>query len=64
MACGTEDDFLNANRVYRDLFTENGLDVTYCEEAGGHDWDFWDKYILVILLKNHKMKNNLCLHAV
>ena len=49
MACGTEDDFINANRVYRDFFTENGLDVTYYEEAGGHDWDFWDKYILKVL---------------
>jgi S-formylglutathione hydrolase FrmB len=30
-------------------------DVTYVEDEGAHDWDFWDKYIQDILdwlLKN------------
>ena len=45
MACGTEDHLLNANRTMRDFFQESGLDVTYRESKGGHDWDFWDQYI-------------------
>jgi len=49
MACGTEDSLIDVNRTFRDFFKENGLDVTYYEEAGGHDWDFWDKYIYEVL---------------
>jgi len=45
MACGTEDGLIGVNRVYRDFFKENGLDVTFYEETGRHDWAFWDKYI-------------------
>lgn len=45
MACGTEDGLIGANRVYRDFLKECGLDVTYEEGPGGHDWDFWDAYI-------------------
>lgn len=45
MACGTEDFLLDANRAYRDLIREKGFDLTYCEGAGGHEWDFWDAYI-------------------
>jgi S-formylglutathione hydrolase FrmB len=49
MACGTEDPLIEANRAYRDFFVESGLDVTYHEEPGRHDWDFWDKYIKKVL---------------
>ena len=45
MACGTEDSLLESNRVYRDLFLEKGFDLTYIEEPGGHEWDFWDRNI-------------------
>ena len=45
LACGTEDTLIAANHAYRDLFKESGFDTTYFEEPGGHDWDFWDKYI-------------------
>lgn len=45
MACGTEDGLIDVNRSLRDYFVGSGLDVTYHEEAGKHDWDFWDKYI-------------------
>jgi S-formylglutathione hydrolase FrmB len=49
MACGTDDSLIKSNRAYRDFFTENGLDLTYEEEPGHHDWDFWDKYINKVL---------------
>lgn len=45
MACGTEDGLIQYNRLFRDLFKENGFDVTYEEEKGGHTWEFWNKYI-------------------
>ena len=45
LACGTEDDLLPASRLYRQLLTEAGFDVTYFEGPGRHDWDFWDDQI-------------------
>ncbi len=44
MACGTDDTLIVYNRKLRDFFIEEGLDLTYEEDAGFHDWDFWDKY--------------------
>lgn len=44
-ACGTEDGLITVNRMYRDFFKEKGLEVTYEEGAGCHDWEFWDTYI-------------------
>ena len=49
MACGLSDSLLEMNRTYRDLFIENGLHVTYEEETGGHEWDFWDRQIRKVL---------------
>lgn len=45
MACGTEDSLIDVNRVYREFFIENELDLTYYEGPGGHNWDFWDEWI-------------------
>lgn len=44
-ACGTEDPLLTVNRTYRSIFLKNGIDLTYCEGTGSHDWDFWDTWI-------------------
>lgn len=49
LACGTEDDLLPASRIYRDLLTEAGFDVTYFEGPGDHNWDFWDDQIKRVL---------------
>ena len=49
MACGLSDSLLEMNRTYRDLFIENGMHVTYEEETGGHEWDFWDRQIRKVL---------------
>lgn len=46
LACGTEDDLIAPNRVFRDKLRDLGYDVTWHESAGGHDWVFWDEYIL------------------
>lgn len=45
MACGTEDDLLASNHLYRDLFRKAGYDLTWFEGPGAHDWDFWDAQI-------------------
>lgn len=45
MACGTEDFLLEANRDFRDYMKDNGVEVTYKESPGVHDWKFWNEYL-------------------
>ncbi len=49
MACGTEDGLIEPNHVFRDHLKELGFEVTWMEGPGGHDWTFWDTYILEAL---------------
>lgn len=46
MAIGTEDFLLLQNRRYRKFLESVDADLTYLEEAGAHEWDFWDRNIL------------------
>lgn len=45
MACGTEDYVYDNVCAQRKLFEEEGIQFTYEEGPGEHEWDFWDKYI-------------------
>ena len=45
LSCGTEDGLYDANIRLREKLIKNGADVTWDEEKGGHDWDFWDSQI-------------------
>ncbi|MEK7724466.1 MAG: alpha/beta hydrolase family protein [Acidobacteriota bacterium] len=47
--CGIEDTFLEANREFADIFQKRNIQFEYHEVSGGHDWDYWDKQIKVIL---------------
>lgn len=49
LCCGTEDGLVTANRDFRDFLNENGVDLTYVEGPGKHDWVFWDTYIKKML---------------
>ncbi len=49
MACGSEDFLLKENRDYVKYLKAHHIAVTYEEGPGGHEWDFWDKYILKVL---------------
>ncbi|UTY40586.1 esterase family protein [Allocoprobacillus halotolerans] len=49
MACGTEDALLTQNRDYRDFLKAHHIPLTYEEGPGGHEWDFWDRYIKRVL---------------
>lgn len=49
MACGTEDNLITANRSFYEFLKENFIEVSYTEESGCHDWDFWNKHILKAL---------------
>ena len=45
LACGTEDELLEGSQNVRDYMRAAGADVTYEEGPGGHEWDFWNRYI-------------------
>ena len=49
LACGTEDSLLEANHEMRDYLKAAGVDVTYEEGPGGHEWDFWNRYIKKVI---------------
>ena len=49
LACGTEDGLIQPNHEFRDKLQSSGYDVTWRESAGGHDWKFWDEYILKVM---------------
>jgi putative tributyrin esterase len=44
-ACGTEDFLYQNNLRFKRRAQELGIDLTYVESPGGHDWDFWEEYI-------------------
>lgn len=45
MACGNQDPLAQANRILADKIRGIGLDVTYHECDGGHDWDLWNRVL-------------------
>ncbi|GEM04218.1 tributyrin esterase [Halolactibacillus miurensis] len=45
VACGTEDWLINHTRRFIDELKDSHVSVTYYEEAGGHDFRFWNKMI-------------------
>jgi len=47
--CGTDDGLLEANHRFRDHARAVGLDLTYEEDKGAHDWSFWDRWIQRVL---------------
>jgi S-formylglutathione hydrolase FrmB len=42
--CGTDDFLYNTNVAFRDRFKDR-IDLTWHEEAGAHEWDYWDRNI-------------------
>ena len=49
MSCGLQDSLLEPNRTLRDYFVEKGVELTYLEKDGDHNWDFWNDQIRHIL---------------
>jgi len=45
LACGTEDFLIEPNRAFRDFLKENGVEHTYYESPGAHNWKFWNEYL-------------------
>ena len=49
MACGDEDELLPQNRDFKNYIENLGVHVTYEEGRGGHDWDYWHRYIKKVI---------------
>lgn len=47
--CGIEDIFLKVNRELAKLMEKQNINFEYHEVKGGHDWNYWDQQIQVIL---------------
>jgi putative tributyrin esterase len=47
--CGTEDFLYEDNVLFRDACRRTGLDFTYSEETGIHEWGYWDRKIRDVL---------------
>ncbi len=47
--CGTEDFLYESNVTFLNIAKDLGIDITYEEGPGVHDFDFWDPYIKKIL---------------
>ena len=45
MTCGDNDFLLQTNLRFRDFLKENGVDVTYVQGEGVHNFEFWNKAI-------------------
>ena len=44
MACGTEDVLIDVNRQFYQFLCDKKIEkVKYLEEAGIHDWTFWNR---------------------
>ncbi len=49
ITCGTEDFLYTDNLTFRDLAQRLGVEFTYHEEPGTHEWGYWDRNIQKIL---------------
>ena len=45
MACGTEDFLIRENHEFRDFLEAEGVNFSYKESTGIHDWKFWNEYL-------------------
>ncbi|WP_392449883.1 alpha/beta hydrolase [Staphylococcus massiliensis] len=42
LMCGTEDDFYVSNVSFKSFLDEQGMDVTFRDSPGAHDFKYWD----------------------
>ena len=49
LACGTDDSLLPLNQKFYEYLKQKEISVTYVEESGNHEWDFWGRMIRKVL---------------
>lgn len=62
-SCGTEDFLYQSNLRYKKIFEDAGVNVTYQEWSGNHDWDFWEESLKHLMewlpLKKHYIERKV-----
>lgn len=43
--CGTGDFLLEHNRLFTEVAKKHGVPLTYLENEGAHNWEYWDKML-------------------
>ncbi|HHV12108.1 MAG TPA: acetylesterase [Clostridiales bacterium] len=49
MACGTSDTLFGANKDFYSYLQGLGIEATFEEGPGAHEWDFWNTYIKKVI---------------
>ena len=49
LACGADDPLLDDNRRFHQHLDSKHVEHTYVEDAGRHEWSYWDKHIQHVL---------------
>ena len=49
IACGTEDFLFASNQQFHAFLNDNQIKHTYQIDSGIHDWDFWDRFLLIAM---------------
>lgn len=73
MTEGSEDFLLDLNHKMRDFLMEEQANLTYIEDSGVHDWDFWNKHLeeafqwlvdhQAVSVSQTDMKNEIAVHG-
>ncbi len=49
VCCGIDDFIYSQSVTFRELANSIGVEITYHEEGGIHDWEFWERNIQNVL---------------
>lgn len=53
--CGLDDELLGESRRFHEHLDTLGLDHTYNEHPGGHEWDYWDTHVQAALAQHARV---------
>jgi len=60
MDCGLDDLLLDGNRRFHESLLEDGVEHTYEEFPGGHEWPYWELHVEKTLLFCERQMRRLC----
>jgi len=60
MDCGLDDLLLDGNRRFHESLLEEGVEHTYEEFPGGHEWPYWELHVEKTLLFCESQMRRLC----
>ena len=49
LCCGREDFLIEANQKFHNFLMAEGVEHTYIEDSGQHDWDYWNIHIQKVI---------------